>query len=91
MQSDALVPAEMEVFLTEDEKFEIVRKATSPIMLGSESKDSLQDSDYKHLTGQTTIGEAGEQELDELLQSLNCPIRSDGKLNWPKYIKEKLL
>ena len=90
MQSDALVPAEMEVFPTEDGQFEVVRKSVEPKMLGSESNNILQRSN-KHLTGQTTMNNTDTDGLSDLLDARDSPVRHDGDLIWPDEAREILL
>ncbi|MEZ3144639.1 hypothetical protein [Halobaculum sp. MBLA0143] len=91
MQSDALVPPEMQVFETEGGEYEIVRKAVDTGMLGGEQQTSFDTGDESlRLVGQTKVFSVDTGGLLEMLRTQNSPARFDGELLWPDKLTQRI-
>lgn len=91
MQSDALVPPEMEVFPTEDGEFEVVRKTMGPDMWGSEITTGPGSEDNTvFFTGEAQLDQIGSEEFTNYLERRESPLRLNGELYWPDEIAEEL-
>ena len=91
MQSDALVPAEMQVFDADSGNYEVLLKAVDTGMLGGRRRGSLDsDADPSRLVGQTKVYHVTREELVGVLEARDSPTRYDGELLWPDEMIEKV-
>jgi hypothetical protein len=91
MQSDALIPAEMEVFPTEDGEFKVVRKATGPNMVGSETTNEIREDPYKYLTGEAIICRTNKEDIESVIKFRDSPIRHEKDLICPENAENVIL
>ena len=91
MQSDALVPPEIEVFRTEDGEFEVVRKTVdSGMFCAKRPKAFDSESEEFHLLGETTIYKVGKDKIEEMIEARDSPIRFSGDFIWPGELTETI-
>lgn len=88
MQSDSLVPPEMELLPTEEGSFEAIRKNMGPGWLGSEIHSSALPDNTTILTGETNLMDLTESELLDTLKSRDSPTVFKGELYWPEELSD---